>query len=216
VRLEGVQVTPALEAYLESLIPAREPVLARIEAEVENQPIPAIGPLVGQLVHMVLRMNGCGDVVELGTATGYSAIWLARGCRGRVVTVELDPERVERARANIAEAGLGGRVDVVNADAVSYLEGMDGLVDCVFNDLLNSFPDEATVARSLELSLAHLRAGGLLIADNALRRGEVVAPASQAARNVTRYNRLIAAEERLESLVVPLRDGVSIARLTAT
>lgn len=213
MKLESVQVTPALEAYLESLIPPREPVLARIEAEVEHQPIPAIGPLVGQLLGMALRMNGCGDVLELGTATGYSAIWLARGSSGRVVTVELDRDRVERARANVAEAGLDDRVQVVNADAISYLEGMDGVVDCVFNDLLNSFPDEATVERTFRLSLAHLRPGGLLIADNALRRGEVAAPASQQSRNVARYNQLAASEAGLRSIVVPLRDGVSIARL---
>jgi caffeoyl-CoA O-methyltransferase len=78
--------------------------------------------------------------------------------------------------------------------------------------LLNSFPDEATTERCFELSLARLRPGGLLLADNALRRGEVTAPSSRGARNVAHYNRLVAQHPRLESVIVPLRDGVSIAR----
>jgi caffeoyl-CoA O-methyltransferase len=213
MRLDAVQVTPEIETYLEQLIPTREPVLGRIEAEVEHERVPAVGTQVGQLLSLLVRMNGCRDVLELGTATGYSAIWLARGCSGRLVTLELDPARAERARRNITEAELGHRVEVVEQEATAYLEAMAGQVDCIFNDLLNSFPDERTVDRCFQLSLERLRPGGLLLADNALRRGQVVAPDSIPARNADRYNRLVASEPRLEGLVVPLRDGVSIARL---
>jgi caffeoyl-CoA O-methyltransferase len=212
-RLEGVQVTPELEDYVESLLPRREPVLRRIEEEVAASNIPGIGPAVGQLLALLVRMNGCRDVIELGTAIGYSAIWLGRACAGELVTLELDPERAERARRNLVEAGLGDRVRVLREDGVAYLEREERQVDCVFNDLLNSFPDEATVERCLELSLRRLSQGGLLLADNALRRGEVTAPSSRGARNVARYNELVAHEPRLESVIVPLRDGVSIARL---
>jgi len=112
-------------------------------------------------------------------------------------------------------AGLADRVQVLEEDGVAYLEREDRRVGCVFNDLLNSFPDEATVDRCFAASLRRLRPGGLLLADNALRRGEVLHPRSTGARNVARYNALVAAEPHLESLIVPLRDGVSIARLDA-
>ena len=105
------------------------------------------------------------------------------------------------------------RVQVRQEDGFAYLEREERLVDCVFNDLLNSMRDEATVERCFELSLRRLRPGGLLLADNALRRGEVTSPRSQGARNVVRYNQLVAREPRLETVIVPLRDGVSIARL---
>ena len=212
-RLAGVQITPELEEYIESLLPRRDPLLRRLEEEIAASNIPGIGPSVGQLLSMLLRIAGSGDVIELGAAIGYSTIWLARGCTGRVVTLELDAARAVRAQQNVAEAGLADRVLVLREDGVAYLEREERLVDCIFNDLLNSFPDEATVERCFDASLRRLRPGGLLLADNALRRGEVTAPRSQGARNVARYNELIAGEPRLESVIVPLRDGVSIARL---
>ena len=212
-RLAGVQITPELEEYIESLLPRRDPLLRRLEKEIAASNIPGIGPSVGQLLSMLLRIAGSGDVIELGAAIGYSTIWLARGCSGRVVTLELDAARAVRAQQNVAEAGLADRVLVLQEDGLAYLEREERLVDCIFNDLLNSFPDEATVEKCFDVSLRRLRPGGLLLADNALRRGEVTAPRSQGARNVARYNELIAGEPRLESVIVPLRDGVSIARL---
>ncbi len=213
MKLAPVAVSPELDAYLESLLPTREPVLARIEGEIATENVPGIGPQVGALLSLLLRAASCRDLIELGTATGYSAIWLARGCSGRVVTLELDPGRAARARGNLAEAGLGDRVEVVEEEAMSYLGRPGPRVGCVFNDLLNSFPDEAVVERCFQLSMARLEPGGLLLADNALRRGEVLEPSAQPARNVARWNRLVASEPRLRSVVVPLRDGVSIARL---
>jgi predicted O-methyltransferase YrrM len=213
VSLENLPITPDLNAYMEALLPPREPVLARLEAEAERDRVPIVGPQVGSLLRLLLRMDGCVDVLELGAAIGYSTIWLARGCNGRVTTIEFDPRRAERARRSLAEAELTDRTEVVEGEALRYMEANREPVDCVFNDLLNSFPDQETVERCFALSLERLRPGGLLLADNALRRGSVVAPDSTQARNVARYNELVAAETRLESMVVPLRDGVSIARL---
>jgi caffeoyl-CoA O-methyltransferase len=213
MRLAAVQVDARLEDYMESLLPRRDPVVERIERQVEEQNIPAVGPLEGQLLYLLLKTHRSADVLELGTAVGYSAIWLARGCSGKVTTVELQAERAQQARQNLEDAGLGDRVQVVEGDAIGYLERTQDQVDCVFNDLLNSFPDEATVERCVQHSLARLRPGGLLLADNALGRGEVVRPSSRQSRNISRYNELVARAPQLESVIVPLRDGVSVARL---
>jgi caffeoyl-CoA O-methyltransferase len=212
-RMGAVQMTPELESYVESLLPERDAVLRRLEEEIDTTGVPGIGPAVGQLVFLLVRMAGCRDAIELGCAVGYSAIWLGRGCTGEVVTTELDPHRAAQARRNLAEAGLAGRVRVLEEDGIACLEREERQVECIFNDLLNSFPDEATVDRCFAASLRRLRTGGLLLADNALRKGEVLRPRAQGARNVARYNELVAADPRLESLVVPLRDGVSIARV---
>ena len=213
MRLAAVQVDARLEDYMESLLPRRDPVVERIERQVEEQNIPAVGPLEGQLLYLLVKTHRSADVLELGAAVGYSAIWLARGCSGKVTTVELQAERAQQARQNLEDAGLGDRVQVVEGDAIAYLERTQDQVDCIFNDLLNSFPDEATVERCVQLSLARLRPGGLLLADNALGRGEVVRPSSRQSRNISRYNELVARAPQLESVIVPLRDGVSIARL---
>jgi predicted O-methyltransferase YrrM len=199
---------------MEALVPTRDPVLLRTEQEVAMSSVSGIGPAVGQLLMVLLRTGGARDVIELGTAIGYSTIWLARGCTGTVVTTELDAERASRARRNLADAGLADRVRVVEEDGVAHLEREDRQVDAIFNDLLNSFPDEATVDRCFAASLRRLRpGGGLLLADNALRRGEVLQPRSRGARNVAHWNELVAGEPALDSVLVPLRDGVSIARL---
>jgi caffeoyl-CoA O-methyltransferase len=213
MRLAAVQVDARLEDYMESLLPRRDPVVERIERQVEEQNIPAVGPLEGQLLYLLVKTHRSADVLELGTAVGYSAIWLARGCSGKVTTVELQAERAQQARQNLEDAGLGDRVQVVEGDAIGYLERTQDQVDCIFNDLLNSFGDEATVERCVQLSLERLRPGGLLLADNALGRGEVVRPSSRQSRNISRYNELVARAPQLESVIVPLRDGVSVARL---
>jgi predicted O-methyltransferase YrrM len=213
MRLAPTEVTPQLEEYMLDLLPPRDPVLTRMEAQIERDDVPGIGPHVGGLLALLLRMNRCADVLELGTAIGYSAIWLARGSTGRVITLETDTARARRARANIAEAGLGDRVEVLEEEAMRHLERGGEPVDAIFNDLLNSFPDEVTVERCLELSVARLRPGGLLLADNALGRGRVITAESRPARNIDRYNQLVAADPRLESVIIPIRDGLSLARL---
>jgi predicted O-methyltransferase YrrM len=203
-----------LETYLESLLKPRDSVLAAVEREAEEKGVPIVGPQVGTLLYVLAGLLQPRRMLELGCATGYSAIWLARGAPdARVVTTERDSRRVERARRSFADAGLAGRVELVEGDAVDYLVRTTERFDLVFNDLLNSFPDEKTTDRAFELSLERLNPGGLLVADNALRRGEVLDPGSQGGRNVVRYNELVAAEKGLRGLIVPLRDGVSVARL---
>jgi len=213
VRLTPTEGTRQLDDYMLGLLAPRDAVLARMESEIEREEVPGIGPHVGQLLALLLTTSGCREVLELGTAIGYSGIWLARGSTGRVTTLETDPARARRARANFAEAGLGDRVDVVQEEAMAYLERGGEPVDAIFNDLLNSFPGEETVDRCFELSLGRLRPGGLLLADNALGRGRVIAGDSRPARNIDRYNRLVAADPHLESVIIPIRDGLSLARL---
>jgi predicted O-methyltransferase YrrM len=125
----------------------------------------------------------------------------------------MDHERAVRARANFTEAGLGERALVLEQDAVKGLEKLEARFDVCFIDLLNSFPSEDVVRKVLELCLLHLDGGALLMADNALRQGEVVQPRSLQARNATFYNELVSRHPQLESVVVPIRDGLSIARV---
>jgi caffeoyl-CoA O-methyltransferase len=212
--LEAVPVTPELESYLESLLQPRDRVLAGLEQEAEEKGVPIVGPQVGTLLHVLAGLLQPRVMLELGCATGYSAIWLAQGGpSARLITTELDPRRAARARRSFEGAGLAGRVELVEGDALAYLAKSTERFGLIFNDLLNSFPDEKATERCFALSLEKLEPGGLLVADNALRRGEVLEPSSQGGRNVIRYNELIASEKRLRGLIVPLRDGVSVARL---
>ena len=212
--MRTVEVTDALQEYLDDLVPPRDKVLARMEEEAHRENIPIVDPHEGALLSLLVRIAGGKRVLELGAATGYSGIWLLRGTEGGTLTTfELDPERARRARANFSDAGFGQRALVLQEDAVKGLEKLDTRFDVCFIDLLNVFPSEDVTRRALELCIEHLDGGALLMADNALRQGEVVRPKNQQAKNVAHYNQLVAKHPRLESVVVPIRDGLSIARV---
>ena len=213
--MRTVEVTDELQSYLDALVPKRDRVLARMEEEAHRENIPIVDPHEGMLLCLLVKIAGAKRLLELGTATGYSGIWLLRGSEGgSLTTFELDHKRADKARANFAEAGLGNHALVLEENAVSGLEKVDGRFDACFIDLLNSFPSEAVTEHVLELCLERLDGGALLMADNALRQGEVVHPKNQQARNVAHYNELVARHPRLESVVIPIRDGLSVARVT--
>ena len=212
--MRTVDVTDNLQAYLDSLVPPRDPVLARIEEEAHRDDVPIVDPHEGALLSLLVRIAGGTRVLELGTATGYSGIWLLRGTEGGTLTTyEMDHARAERARANFADAGFGQRAIVLEENAVQGLEKLEGRFDVCFIDLLNSFRSEEITRRAFDLCLQHLDAGGLLMADNALRQGEVLDPQNQQARNVRFYNDLVSKHPQLDSVVIPIRDGLSVARV---
>jgi len=212
--MRTVEVTDEIQAYLERLVPKRDPVLARMEEEAAREGIPIVETHEGAFLSLLVRIAGAKRILELGTATGYSGIWLLRGTDGGFLTsFEVDGKRAARARANFAEAGFGKQAIVLEQDAVQGLEKLDGRFDACFIDLLTSFPSEGVTRRVLELCIEHLDGGALLMADNALRQGEVVKPKTRQARNVAFYNEQVAKHPRLESVVVPIRDGLSIARV---
>lgn len=212
--MRTVEVTDELQGYLDGLVPKRDPVLARMEEEAHRENIPIVDAHEGQLLYLLVKIARAKRVLELGTATGYSGIWLLRGTGGGTLTTfELDRQRAARARANFSEAGLAKQALVLEEDALSGLQKVDQRFDACFIDLLNVFASEDATERAFELCMERLEGGALLMADNALRQGEVVNPRNQQARNVARYNALVAKHPRLDSVVIPIRDGISVARV---
>jgi predicted O-methyltransferase YrrM len=212
--MNTVVVTDELQDYLDGLLPARDAVLARMEEEAHRENIPIVDAHEGAFLYLLVRIAGAKRVLELGTAIGYSGIWLLRGTSGGLLTTyEIDHERALRARSNFAAAGLAKQAIVLEENAVTGLEKLDARFDACFIDLLNGFKNEDVTKKAFDLCMQRLDGGGLLIADNALRQGEVVKPDNQQARNVAFYNQLVAKDSRLESVVVPLRDGISVARV---
>ena len=153
-----------LEAHFREFLPPRDELLLRLEEEARREGIPIVGPLVGELLFILARATQAQRLLELGAATGYSAIYLARGAEpqnGRVVTLESDPQMAARAQANCAAAGLGNRVEVRQGDALALMEGMAGPFDFIFLDI-----DKESYLPALDRSHRLLRLGGLLVADN--------------------------------------------------
>jgi predicted O-methyltransferase YrrM len=199
---------------MDSLVPKRDAVLARMEEEADREGIPIVEEHEGRLLYLLVRIARAKRVLELGTATGYSGIWLLRATDGGTLTTyEMDHARAERARKNFAEAGFGERALVLEENAVQGLPKLEARFDVCFIDLLNSFRSEEVTRQAVELCLERLDPGALLMADNALRQGEVLKPDNQQAKNVVFYNDFVAKHPRLESVVIPIRDGLSVARV---
>ena len=185
-----------------------------MEEEADREGIPIVEPHEGSLLYLLVKIAGAKRILELGTATGYSGIWMLRGSGGGTLTTyETDHDRAQRARANFGEAGFGKAAIVLEENAKDGLEKLEGRFDACFIDLLNSFKSEEITRRVLELCIERLDGGALLMADNALRQGEVIAPKNQQAKNVAAYNQLVANHPRLEGVVIPIRDGLSVARV---
>ncbi len=152
------------EAYFKRLRPERSALLQRLETEAAGEDIPIVGPVVGELLYILARFGRSQRMLELGTATGYSAIYLAtagRETRGHLVTLESDPAMARRAEDNLAEAGLASHASVTCCDALAWLSRTGERFDFVFMDIEKEDYDK---------TLPHLERilipGGLLVADN--------------------------------------------------
>jgi len=212
--MRRVDVSDALQEYMDGLVPPRDKVLARMEEEAHREDIPIVDTHEGQLLMLLVRLHGGKRILELGTATGYSGICMLRGTDGGTMTTfEMDHSRAERARKNFQEAGFGERATVIEENAVQGLEKLDDKFDVCFIDLLNSFRSDDITRQVFDMCMERLEPGGLLMADNALRQGEILKPQTQQDRNVLIYNELVAKDRRLEGVVIPIRDGLSVARV---
>lgn len=152
------------ETYFSGLIPGRDEILRQLEAEAQNEAIPIAGPVVGELLFVLARATGAANILELGTATGYSAIYLGRACApagGRVITLESDSAMAGRARKNIERAGLSKAVTVVVADALKILPELEGPFDFVFMDI-----EKKDYRLAFSRLSSRVRPGGMLVADN--------------------------------------------------
>lgn len=156
------------EAYFKKLVYPRGTLLLQLEEEALREGIPIIGPVVGELLSILAMATGAKHILELGTAIGYSALYLAQGCAGggKVITLESDPHMAERARNNILAAGAEKTVEVILMDALGAMAGMDRVFDLIFIDI-----EKEDYIQALPDCYRLLRPGGLLVADNVSYKG---------------------------------------------
>ena len=201
-----------LDDYLLSVLPPRDPVLARLEEEARQRRIPIVGPAVGRFLSQMVRISGARRVFELGSAIGYSTLWLARavGDSGHVFYTDGSDGNAAEARRAFEEAGVAARVTVLVGDALASLDATEGEFDFIFNDVdKEGYPDV------LRRAVPRLAAGGLLVTDNVLWSGRLRLPAVEddaETAAIREFNRLLYASPDLETTILPLRDGLSIAR----
>ena len=202
----------AVENYMYSLLPPRDEVLAEIEEQAAQRGIPIVGPLVGRLLYLIASIAGARRIFEMGSAVGYSTLWWARavGPQGRVIYTDGDAHNAAEARRNFERAGVSDRVEIKTGDALELLseQGKEGF-DIIFCDI-----DKDEYPRALKLALPRVRKGGLFVADNVLWHGAVAQPNTEdvRAKAIVEFNKMLYASKELEPVILPLRDGVSVAR----
>lgn len=211
----GQIVPDAVEEYLAGLNHAGDPLLDEIARGNATRGLPLVDAGVGALLRVLATSVGASRILEIGTAIGYSGIWLAGAlpAGGMLVTMELDEDRAREARENFARAGVSDRVSVVVGDAQLKIAKVSGPFDLIFQD-----GSKKLYTPLLDRLVALLRPGGLLVTDNVLWSGEVVpgftnAPRknSEETRAIIEYNERVATHPQLITSIVPLRDGVSIS-----
>jgi predicted O-methyltransferase YrrM len=211
----GQIVPDAIEGYLADLNRQTDAVLDAIARAGVERHLPLVDAEVGALLRVLATASGATRILEIGTAVGYSTIWLAGALRstGTLFTMEMSADRAREARENIALAGLADRVMVMIGDAQLLVSKVAGPFDLIFQD-----GDKRLYVPMLDRLVDLLRPGGLLITDNVLWDGEVVpgyaaAPKKNAddTRAIADYNERLNAHPLLLTATVPLRDGVAIS-----
>jgi len=211
----------AVDRYIDALFAPEDEALTGALAESRAAGLPPIQISAGQgkFLYLLARMIGARRILELGTLGGYSTIWLARALptEGRLVTLEYSPRHAEVARANLARAGLADRVEVVVGAALDTLPGVIARADAPF-DLAFIDADKVNYPNYVRQIVPATRPGALILADNVIRGGAVLEPGDEAAHATAAFNAEIAADTRLESVIlqqvgVKGHDGLAIARV---
>jgi len=201
-----------VEEYVYQLLPERDKVIREMEEYAEQNRIPIIGPAVARLLSLLVQVSGAKRIFEMGSAIGYSTIWLARaaGPKGKVIYTDGDSQKAARAKDYFRRAGVAKKIDVRVGDAIELLKKTPGKFDVIFNDV-----DKTQYSAALRAALPKLQRGGLLITDNTLWSGKAARPAAVGDADtlgIQEFNRLVYESKQLYPVLIPLRDGVTVCR----
>ncbi|MFY0684351.1 MAG: class I SAM-dependent methyltransferase [Balneola sp.] len=167
------------------------------------------GRVVGQLLKMIVKISGAKRVLEIGTFTGYSAIMMAEALPddGEVITLEMNLKYQKIAQKHFDQTPAGEKVTMICGNAQETIKELSGLFDLVYLD-----GDKLRYSYYYEQILPLLSSGGLIIADNVLWDGTVLEPEDPKAKAIAAFNKLVAEDDRVEQVLLPVRDGVNVIR----
>ncbi len=199
---------PEIEQYMRDLLPPRDNVLAEIEAYAAEHKVPIVGPAVARLLASLVMMTKAKRIFELGSAIGYSTIWLARaaGPEAEVHYSDGNPANADRARGYFERAGVASQIHVHVGDALTALASIPGTFDLIFNDV-----DKDGYPAVLDAVPDRIKRGGLFITDNTLWSGRVLDPHEATDHAVCLFNRRLFDSPQFYPAQLPIRDGVTVA-----
>jgi len=205
----GDIVFPDIEEYLEGLETTRDAVLTEMERQATVQDFPIVGPLVGRMICMLARSIGAKRILELGSGYGYSAYWFARALPkdGELFLTETSPIQSAQAQEYFRQGGVRCRVQFLVGDAFEIIDRLAGEFDVIFNDV-----DKTMYPMAFHKAVPRVRLGGYFISDNMLWGGRVVRGAEHSStQGVLELIRLLFQAPNLYTMLLPIRDGVSIS-----
>jgi caffeoyl-CoA O-methyltransferase len=209
-----VIVEPSVEEYAERYSTEPTDLFRRLADETRAKstvPQMMVGQLEGYLLGELVRISGARRILELGTFTGYSSISMALALPpgGRVITCDVNEETNAIARRYAEEAGVTDRIEYRLGPALETIAGLEGPFDIVFIDA-----DKANYVAYYEATLPLLADDGLMLVDNALSSGDVVdrSSAGESTRAIHALNARIQGDDRVENVLLTVRDGINLVR----
>lgn len=204
-------IYPDLQRYSEENTQAESDLLKKIDRDtMANVLMPRMlsGHMQGRILSMISRMIRPKTILEIGTYTGYSAICLAEGLQqnGKLITIDVNEELEEKVRSYFEEAGLTKQIDYRIGKAINIIPTLEGPFDLVFIDA-----DKQNNSAYFDLVIDKVPVGGFIMVDNVLWSGKVVMPEpDKDTRNVLSFNDKVHRDARVENVLLPVRDGISI------
>jgi predicted O-methyltransferase YrrM len=202
----------AIDAYAEAHSTPATELLMRLDAETratQDYPSMMIGAVGGAFLSFVVGLRQPRRVLEIGTFTGWSSIVMALAMpRGAtLITCDVNEETNAIARRYAEEAGVADRIDYRLGPALKTVAGLDGPFDLVFIDA-----DKVSYVDYYEAALSKLSDDGVILADNTLSNGDVLAPDGPISAAIVRFNDHVRADDRVECVLLTVRDGITLIR----
>lgn len=202
-----------IQQYAEQHTSAESPVLQHIHRDTHvnvMKPRMLSGHLQGRVLSMISHMLRPAAMLEIGTYTGYSALCLAEGLApgGKLITLDINEELESRVRGHFAQSGLADRIDYRIGDARQIIPQLTETFDLVFIDA-----DKENYQQYYELVLPRVRTGGIILADNVLWSGKILATKlDKDTRALVAFNQYVHQDPRVENVLLPIRDGIMMMR----
>jgi predicted O-methyltransferase YrrM len=176
------------------------------------QPIMLSGPYQGRVLSMISKLVNPKNILELGTFTGYATLCLAEGIasNGSLHTIDINEELVDFQRKYFDKSDFGPQIIQHTGSALDIIPNLDLTFDLVFIDA-----DKPNYSNYFHLVIDKLNSGGIILSDNVLWHGKVVAPLDEkdvSTKAVLDYNTLLKNDDRIETVLLPIRDGLTISR----
>lgn len=209
-------IDPALLAYCEAHTSEEDALLKKITRETQAKvlmPRMLSGHLQGKMLELFTKMIQPDTILEIGTYTGYSGVCLARGLKkgGKLITLDINDELETMVRGFFEESGLADQIDYRLGNALEFIPTLSGPFDLVFIDA-----DKFNNATYFDLIIDKVRPGGIILTDNVLWSGKVLVAEGQKIDKDTKaildFNDKIQNDPRVENVLLPIRDGIMMAR----